>query len=107
MAIGAIEMQGQILRTQDYSGMKHQQDLQADVVQSNIQQTRQTEAERRINRVNQSDQTSGQNNNQSASDKGGNEYTGDGGARRNEARAKAESDGKVLLKAVTHINTTV
>lgn len=107
MAIGAIEMQGQILRTQDYSAMKHQEDVKTDVVQANIQQTRQAEAERQHIRVNRSEQTSRQNMNQDASEKGNGEYTGDGGARRQEGRAKREADGKVLLKGVAHINTTV
>lgn len=107
MAIGAIEMQGQILRTQDYSTVKHQEDARTDVAQSNIQQTRQAEAQRQFNRVSRSEQSARQQMNQDASDKGSNEYTGDGGARRNEARAKSESDGKVIIKGVTHINTSV
>lgn len=102
MAIGAIEMQGQILRTQDYSAMKHQDDSRAEVSQSNIQQTRQVEAERQINRVNRSDQTSKQNMNSDASEHGNNEYSGDGGKHRNEARAAREADGKVLIKGVIH-----
>lgn len=103
MAIGAIEMQGQILRTQDYSAMKHQDDAKAEVAQSNIQQTRQVEAQRQVNRVNRSEQSSKQKMDSDASDKGNNEYSGDGGKRRNEARAAREPDGKVLIKGVSHI----
>ena len=100
MAIGPIEMQGQILRTQDYSAQKHQEDARTDVAQANIQQTRQTQMQRQLNRVNRSEQSARQQMNQDASDKGSNEYSGDGGAKRNEARAKLESDGKVLIKGV-------
>jgi len=107
MALGAIEMQGQIMRTQDYSSIKHQEDAKTEVAQSNIAQTRQTEAERQFNRVNRSEQSAKQQMKQDASEQGNNEYSGDGGAKRNEARAKRESDGKVLIKGVTHINTVV
>ena len=101
MAIGAIESQGQILRTQDYSQLKHQEDARTDVAQSNIQQTRQVEAQRHMNRVNSADNATRQQMNQDASDKGSNEYSGDGGQNRNEARAARESDGKVIIKGVT------
>ena len=107
MAIGAIEMQGQILRTQDYSALKHQDDTKTEIVQSNIQQNRQVEAQRQFNRVNQSQNSAKSKMNQDASEKGSNEYSGDGGKNRNEARKALEEDGKVLIKGVKHINTVV
>lgn len=107
MAIGPIEMQGQILRTQDYSAVKHQEDTKAEIAQSNISETRQSEEVRQHNRVTQTNQSNKQNLNSDASDKGNNEYTGDGGKKRREAREAREADGKVLIKAAKHINMSV
>jgi len=100
MAIGPIEMQGQILRTGDYSAIKHQEDAKGEVAQSNIQQTRETEQLRQHSRVTGSQESGKSRNDRSASDKGSNEYQGDGGARRREAREAKAADGKVLIKAV-------
>ena len=107
MAIGAIEMQGQILRTQDFAAMKHQENIRTDVAQANLQKTKESEVERRINRVNASEQTFKGKMNKDASDKGSNEYSGDGGRHRNEARKAADEDGKVLIKGVSHFNAQV
>ena len=104
MAIGAIEMQGQILRTQDYSTIKAQEDSRSEIAQDNIHNIRQTEEIRQANRVTESQTSANARNDQSASDKGSTEYTGDGGARRREAREARARDGKVLLKAVEHID---
>lgn len=104
MAIGAIEMQGQILRTQDYSTIKHQEDSRADINQANIQQTRQVEENRQFNRVSASSRTEDQQTNSDASDKGSNEYSGDGGRQRREARERRAADGKVFIKAVQKMN---
>ena len=106
MAIGAIESQGQILRTQDYSALKHQEDVRPQVEQANIQQSRNAQEIRQFNRVNNAEQSGRGHMHSDASEQGQNEYTGDGGNRRNEARAaKAarearEADGKVFIKAV-------
>ena len=109
MAIGAIEMQGQILRTQDYSAVKHQEDTRAEVAQANISQARATNETRQANRVASAQQSNKQQMNSDASDQGSNEYRGDGGMFRRQARAiRAEkelkeatiSDGKVLIKSV-------
>ena len=104
MAIGAIEMQGQILRTQDYSTIKAQEDSRSELAQDNIHVTRQTEEVRQANRVSSSQASANAKNDGNAADKGSNEYTGDGGARRREAREARARDGKVLLKAVEHID---
>lgn len=100
MAIGAIEMQGQILRTQDYATIKHQEDIRGDVEQSQIQVTKDAEEVRQANRVSATSESDMARNQSDASDKGNNEYSGDGGARRREAREARERDGKVLLKSV-------
>lgn len=102
MAIGAIEMQGQILRTQDYATVKHTEDVRGDIEQSQIQVSKDAEEIRQANRVSASSESNRSRNESDASDKGNNEYSGDGGARRREAREARERDGKVLLKSVPH-----
>lgn len=94
-------MQGQILRTQDYSAIKHQEDTRAELNQSNIQQTKTAEETRQFNRVSASQNTDTNQQESSASDKGGAEYSGDGGRRRREARERRAADGKVLLKSAS------
>ncbi len=104
MAIGAIEMQGQILRTQDYATVKAQEDSKSEVNQADIQNARQTEEVRQFNRVSGTQQSNRSANDGNAADQGSNQYTGDGGAKRREAREARARDGKVLLKAVEHID---
>ena len=103
MAIGAIEMQGQILRTQDYSAIKQQEDARSDIEQAHIQVSKDAEEIRQANRVMGTSESSNARNDADASDKGKNEYSGDGGARRREAREAKARDGKVLLKSVGHV----
>lgn len=104
MAIGAIEMQGQILRTQDYSAIKQQEDSRSEIEQNQIQVNKDAEEIRQANRVSGTQESANMKNNSDASDQGKNEYTGDGGARRREAREARARDGKVLLKSVERIN---
>ncbi len=104
MAIGAIEMQGQTLLTQDYSTIKAHEDARGEIAQANIQDTRESEDLRKSTRVTDSQAAAQSKNDRNASDKGSNEYSGDGGARRREAREARARDGKVLLKAVEHID---
>ena len=98
MGINRIELQGQVIRTQDFQAIKHQENSRTTVEQTNLQSQISKQDSVRLTRVQNKDQTSGQNMaHHDASEKGKNEYTGDGGRERREAR---EEDGKVLLKGV-------
>lgn len=98
MGINRIELQGQIVRTQDYQAVKHQEDSRTSVEQTSVQSQMQKQESVRLNRVQTSENTTGQNmGRHDASEKGKNEYAGDGGKNRNK---KKEEDGKVLLKGV-------
>ncbi len=101
MAIGQIELQGQITRAQDYSPIKQNEDNKGLVDQANVGNQFTKIVENHVTKVNQKDQTENHNKKFDAKEKGNNEYGGDGGRNRNNnGKASKEPDGKVLLKGV-------
>ena len=106
MAIGFVEMQGQITRAQDYTTIKHNEDAKGMVEQANVGQQMTKQVERQVNRVNKGNQPEYHERKFDAKDKGGNEYHGDGGQARK--RKKGENpDGKVLMKKAEKIDFSV
>ena len=99
MAIGFVEMQGQITRAQDYTMLKHNDDTKGMVEQANFGQQMTKQVEKQVERVNKGEQPEYHERKFDAKDKGSNEYHGDGG--KNRKGLKKESDGKVLLKGVS------
>ncbi|RKI85705.1 hypothetical protein D7V83_03200 [bacterium 0.1xD8-71] len=99
MAIGFVEMQGQITRAQDYTMLKHNDDTKGMVEQANFGQQMTKQVEKQVKRVNKGEQPEYHERKFDAKDKGSNEYHGDGG--KNRKGLKKESDGKVLLKGVS------
>lgn len=103
MAIGQIEIQGQITRAQDFTVLKHNEDTRGMVEQANVGNQFSKHVENQIKKVNQKEQPQNKNNKFDAKEKGSNEYSGDGGrarGRANKDAAPKEPDGKVLLKGV-------
>ena len=99
MAIGVVEMQGQITRAHDYTTIKHNDDTEGMVEQAHFGQQLTKQVEKQVKRVNQGDKPEYHERKFDAKDKGSNEYRGDGG--KNRKGAKREADGKVLLKGVS------
>ncbi len=99
MAIGFVELQGQITRAQDYTTIKHNDDTKGMVEQANFGQQMTKQVEKQVKRVNQGEKPEYHERKFDAKDKGSNEYHGDGGKSRKGARKDA--DGKVLLKGVS------
>lgn len=99
MAIGFVELQGQITRAQDYTTIKHNDDTKGMVEQANFGQQMTKQVEKQVKRVNKGEQPEYHERKFDAKDKGSNEYHGDGGKGRKSARK--EADGKVLLKGVS------
>ena len=99
MAIGFVEMQGQITRAQDFTTVKHNEDTKGLVDQSNFGQQVTRQVERQVQRVNQREKAENRQKKFDAKEKGSNEYHGDGG--QGKKRKKQEADGKVLLKGVS------
>lgn len=101
MAIGQIEIQGQITRAQDFTVLKHNEDTRGAVEQTNVGNQFTKQVENQVKTVNQKEQPDNQNKKFDAKEKGSNEYNGDGGQnRKNEEKTPKEPDGKVLLKGV-------
>lgn len=99
MAIGFVEMQGQITRAQDFTTIKHNEDSKGMVEQANVGQQMTKQVEKQVKRVNKGEQPEYHERKFDAKDKGSNEYHGDGGRGRKD-KQKQETDGKVLLKGI-------
>ena len=99
MAIGFVEMQGQITRAQDYTTIKHNDDTRGMVDQANFGQQMTKQVEKQTKRVNEGKNPEYHERKFDAKDKGNNEYRGDGGQSRKKKQEK-DSDGKVIMKRV-------
>ena len=99
MAIGFVEMQGQITRAQDYTTIKHNDDTKGMVEQANFGQQMTKQVEKQLKRVNEGKQPEYHERKFDAKDKVSNEYRGDGGRSRNRKQTK-DPDGKVIMKKV-------
>ncbi len=99
MAIGFVEMQGQITRAQDLTTVKHNEDTKGLVDQTNFGQQMTKQVEKQTQRVNEKNRPENRQKKFDAKEKGSNEYHGDGG--RSRKKAKKDPDGKVLLKGVS------
>ncbi len=106
MAIGFVEMQGQITRAQDFTTVKHNEDTKGMVEQANVGQQITRQVEKQVNRVNKSDQPEYHERKFDAKDKGSNEYHGDGGQARKKKKGE-NPDGKVLMKKAEKIDFSV
>lgn len=83
MAIGPVELNGALQRVQDIATIKQNQDNKAIVNQSAFQDTFSKEIEDHSTRVTDPDETSKEQRKFDAKDKGDNEYSGEGGKRKN------------------------
>ena len=101
MALGQIELNHAMTRIQDYSTQKHNEDLKGVVQQSQAQDKFNKELNQDIRQVVKTDQTEYQNKTQyqnkkfDASEKGSNQYFGDGGKQK---KKEDNPDGKVIVK---------
>ena len=90
-----------IVRAQDYTFIKHNEDIKPNVDQSLINIAREEKETQQNEDVVNTSQSEWNNNHPDARDKGSNEYHGDGGSRRrNPAEKKAPVD-KVVVKGNT------
>ena len=105
MAIGMIEFQGTIQRTQDYSAMKHNEDMKTNVDQANYQLQSAKKEDQKANQIQKGDDSNKSENRADAREKGSNTYAGDGGGQRK--KQQPQSDGKVILKGTSHFDMSV
>lgn len=79
--MGTIEI-ASIPRVQDFTTIKHQEDNRAALAQMNMNQQSGKEIQDRSKQVNQTQEAVWHQKKFDAKEKGGNEYSGDGGKRR-------------------------
>ncbi|MBO5209204.1 MAG: hypothetical protein J6B68_07665 [Lachnospiraceae bacterium] len=106
MAIGQIELQGQITRAQDFTTVKHNEDTRGMVEQANVGNQFAKIVENHVKKVNKGEQPEYHNKKFDAKEKGSNEYSGDGGQKGRKKEEK-EPDGKVLLKGVGNFDISL
>ena len=101
-----IENQGMIQRMQDFSIIKQNEDIKPVVDQANLQNQEDKRIDNKSSQVQSGDDSSKSENRADAREKGSNEYSGDGGARRNKARQE-KKDGVYLKDGVKHFDFSV
>lgn len=94
MAFGSIEITT-ITRAQDYTTIKHNEDNKAMFDQTHMVQQSQKDINQKAKEVRTSENAQWQNKKFDAREKGSNEYGGDGGGKRNEARQQKQ--GQVIV----------
>jgi len=100
MAIGPMQLNGILTRTQDYTSIKQNEDMKPMVDQSAFQNTMQKNIEKKLTQVKESDETDTYQRKQDAKEKGKNEYQGDGGRNRRQGQQAVPMDGRVVRKGV-------
>lgn len=98
MAIGPMQLNGIMTRTQDYTPIKQNEDMKPMVDQSVFQNTMQKNIEKKLTQVKESDETDTYQRKQDAKEKGKNEYQGDGGRNRRQGQPGVPGDGIVIRK---------
>lgn len=97
MAISPLLFNGSVSRMQDVSAIKHNEDVKGMVDQTNFQNTFNREIDSKLNQVHQSDDIEGRQQKHDAKEKGKNQYTGDGGKKRQ--NEKKPEEGRVIVKS--------
>ncbi len=95
MAIGPLQLNGMVGRTQDYTAMKQNENMKPMLDQAVFQNTIEKNIEKKLTQVRESEETDTNQRRQDAKEKGKNEYQGDGG--RN--RRQPQPDGRVIRKS--------
>ena len=98
MAIGPMQLNGVLTRTQDYTQIKQSEDMKPMVDQSVFQNTMQKNIEKKLKQVKEADDSDAEQRKQDAKEKGKNEYHGDGGKNRRQGQNGVFADGRVIRK---------
>ena len=98
MAIGPMQLNGIMTRTQDFTQIKQNEDMKPMMDQSVFQNTMQKNIEKKLTQVKESEETDTFQRRQDAKEKGKNEYQGDGGRNRGNAGQNFQADGRVIRK---------
>ena len=95
MSIGPVELGGVVGRAQDFSTIKQNEDNKGLVDQTNFHNKFEQKINQNTKTVQEGDNADGIHKRFDPSEKGDNEYEGDGGRNR---KKKQPEDGKVVIK---------
>lgn len=96
MALGPIELNVTVTRVQDYTTIKHNEDMRPNVQQMDLSQSNIKEADHKASYVDKKDEANNDQKKQDAKEQGKNKYMGDGG--KNRPGAKIPKEGAVVKK---------
>lgn len=96
MGFGPIELNVTVTRVQDYTTIKHHEDMRPNIQQMDISKQTIKEADHKANFVETKEELSNEQKKQDAKDKGKNKYMGDGG--KNRSQSKIPKEGTVVKK---------
>ena len=96
MSLGPIELNVTVSRVQDYTTLKHNEDIRPNVQQMDISQKTIKEADHKAAYVDKKDEANNEQKKQDAKEQGKNKYMGDGG--KNRPGAKLPKEGTVVKK---------
>ncbi len=96
MALGPIELNVTVTRVQDYTTIKHNEDIRPNIQQMDLSQQNIKEADHKASFVEKKDGANNEQRKQDAKEQGKNKYMGDGGQKR--PGAKIPKDGTVVKK---------
>ncbi len=106
MSISRIELQGPIVRAQDFTTIKQNEDNKGMVDQSNFQMEFHKAVDNKLTQVQKGENAEGKGKGPDAREKGSNEYAGDGGKHRRKNSGQ-EEDGRVTLKGINRFDMKI
>ena len=96
MSIGPVELSGVVGRAQDFTTIKHNEDNKGLIDQTNYHNKFEQKINQNTKTVQEGNDADGIHKRFDPSEKGDNEYSGDGGKKRK--KQQEENDGKVVIK---------
>ncbi len=96
MSLGPIELPVTVTRVQDFSIIKHNEDMKAGVQQMGLSQQNVKETQHKANFVENMEEMTNDQKRQDAKEQGKNKYMGDGG--KNRPGGKNQKEGVVVKK---------
>ena len=96
MSLGPIELNLTVSRVQDYSAIKHNEDMRPNIQQMGLSQQGIKEADQKSTFVQKMEETNNEQKKQDAKEQGKNKYMGDGG--KNRPGTKVPKEGTVVKK---------
>ena len=99
MSISRVDFQGSVVRTNDFSQLKQNEDNKVMSDQNTFQTQFNKDVDQKANSVNQKENVNHHEEKHDAKEKGKNEYAGNGGNQRNQSRQDLEKLAESIIGA--------